>query len=102
MQQEEIILDTNSKAAGYVVELGKVNLVFAVAPGGMIGCGAFDVAALDKFKYAAAKIGSTDGSAIAGVDDLLNGVVTRANDAATACGVEPGMSGREALGKLCL
>jgi len=83
-------------ADGYVIPLGPVNLVCAVAGHGMVGCGAFDVAALDRFGYAAARVRRADG-AVADVDDLLAAEVAEANDAARRQGVAVGMDGRAAL-----
>ena len=82
---------------GYVIPLGKVNLVFAIVPEGMVGCGAFNVSVLDKFDYPAAKIGSSDGSPITTLDNLLDGIVKEANETAMKKGVKEGISGREAL-----
>lgn len=82
---------------GYVIPLEGVNLVFAIVTGGMIGCGAFDVTALDKFGYAAARIGSKDGSPISTIDDLLDGVVNAANETAAKKGIKEGLSGKDAL-----
>ena len=83
-------------ADGYVIALGPVNLVCAVAGHGMVGCGAFDVAALDKFTYAAARVRRADGP-VADVDDLLAAEVTEANEAARRLGVVVSMSGGAAL-----
>lgn len=41
MIQQKVKLK-NKTADGYVISLGKVNLVFATTPNGMIGCGAFN------------------------------------------------------------
>lgn len=83
-------------AAGYVIPLGPANLV-VVAKSWMVGCGAFDVAALDKFDYPAARVKPTRGSSIADVEDLLIGEIKDANAAAEKIGVVAGMSGKEAL-----
>ncbi len=88
---------TNKQADGYVIPLGPVNLVNVVTDIGMVGCGAFDVAALDHFGYPAARVKATRGTSIATVDDLLVGEVKDANAAASKLGVMVGMSGREAL-----
>ena len=87
----------SGEAYGYVVELKGVNLVFAVAGGGMLGCGAFNVMVLDKFDYPAATVRSTDGTPIASIGDLLAGEVNAANEAAERIGVRQGLRGREAL-----
>ncbi|MGD8513405.1 MAG: YunC family protein [Deltaproteobacteria bacterium] len=88
---------TNKQAKGYVIPLGPVNLVHVVTDMGMVGCGAFDVAALDAFGYAAARVRATRGASVANIDDLLVGEVKDANAAAVELGVRVGMSGREAL-----
>ncbi len=87
-------------ADGYVISLGPFNLVFAVTKNGMVGCGAFDVATLDKFSYPAARVTSTSGAAIATIDDLLSGTVRETNAAARSRGITIGMTGREALERM--
>lgn len=64
---------------------------------GMVGCGAFDVAALNNFGYPAARVKPSRGSSISTIDDLLVGVIKEANDAAAKMGIKVGMSGKEAL-----
>ncbi len=94
MHHEEIHL--NGKTGdGYVIPLKTCNLVFIKTPDGLLACGAIDVAALDTFNIPAARI-----SGVATLDDLLNGTVREANQHAAARGVQPGMSGRDALEKL--
>lgn len=87
----------NSDGEGFVIPAGPVNLVGVVAARGLVGCGAIDVAALEKFGYPAARVKPTSGQSIATVSDLLAGVVKEANAAAHKCGVTEGMSGKEAL-----
>jgi len=87
-------------ARGLVFPLGPANLVAVVTDNGMVGCGAFDVAALEKFQYPAARVRPSKGDSIATIDDLLEGIVKDANGPAQARGVKIGMTGREALGKL--
>lgn len=100
MIQEKVTLG-EKKADGYVIPLRKsLNLVFVVTDAGMVSCGAFDVAALDKFSYPAARVRSADGSPIVIIADLLQGVVKEANPAAIERGIEVGMSGKEALERL--
>jgi len=72
--------------------------VFVKTDTGLVGCGAFDVLALEKFGYPAAKVTTASGTpSIAGIDDLLSGEIIVANGPAKKLGVLPGMSGREAL-----
>ena len=88
---------TKKEADGYVISLGPFNLVSVNTDVGLVGCGAFDVAALDSFNYPAARVKSTKGGLIATIEDLLVGEVKDANETAIKRGVEMGMSGREAL-----
>jgi uncharacterized protein YunC (DUF1805 family) len=88
---------TRQQADGYVIPLGPVNLVNVVTDVGMVGCGAFDVAALNNFGYPAAKVRSAKGSSIATIEDLLKGIVGEVNPAAEKLGLKVGLTGREAL-----
>lgn len=96
MVHEKVKL-SNKQADGYVIPLGSINLVFVVTDKGMVGCGAFDVAALNNFNYPAVKIKSQSGKPVATIGDLLDGVVKEANSEAAKRGVTAGMSGRDAL-----
>jgi len=87
----------NREAAGYVIPLGGINLVFVATGKGLVGCGAFDVAALDRYDYPACKVKSKDGSGIKTLEDLLRAEVSQANDACMKCGVNPGMPARAAV-----
>jgi uncharacterized protein YunC (DUF1805 family) len=94
--QEKITLK-NSDATGYVIPAGPVHLVMAIAQHGMVGCGAFDVAALNNFGYPAARVKPSRGPSITSLDDLLAGEIKDANQAAIKLGIKEGMSGKEAL-----
>jgi uncharacterized protein YunC (DUF1805 family) len=87
-------------ARGFVYPLGPVNLVAVVTDLGMVGCGAFDVAALEKFGYPAARVRPANGPSVTSIPDLLAGIIKDANGPALARGVKIGMTGREALEKL--
>ncbi|MFH2013292.1 MAG: YunC family protein [Pseudomonadota bacterium] len=87
----------NEQAEGFVIPLGSLNLVGVVTDIGMVGCGAFDISALDSFSYPAARVRSEKGGPIATVDDLLSGIIKDANDGAIKREVRVGMTGREAL-----
>lgn len=88
---------TDEQADGYVIPLGPANLVFVISNSGMVGCGAFDVAALDNFAYPAARVRPTISTSISTIEDLLVGEVKDANEAAFELGVMINMTGREAL-----
>jgi uncharacterized protein YunC (DUF1805 family) len=96
MIQSKIKLN-KKQADGYVIPIGPLNLVFVVTDKGMVGCGAFDVTALNNFSYPAAKVKSKSGQPIATINDLLDGIIKDANAEATKLGITIGMSGREAL-----
>lgn len=96
MEHVEIHL-TRKKADGYVIPLGPANLVAIMTDAGMVGCGAFDIAALDSFSYPAAKVRPSIGPSIVDTDDILKGVVKEANRSAMGRGIRTGMTGREAL-----
>ena len=92
MIQKKIKL-ARKEADSYVIPFGKFNMVAIVTDMGMIGCGMFDVFALDNFDYPAAKAKSSTSGPIATVDDLLKGIIKDANKAAQNLGVKTGMTG---------
>ena len=96
MLQQKIEL-SKKQADGYVIPIGPLNLVFVVTSKGMLGCGAFDVAALNNFGYPAAKARSKSGKPIATIEDLLEGTIKEANAEASKLGISIGMSTNEAL-----
>ena len=96
MEQVEIQL-TRKIADGYIIPLGPANLVAVMTNVGMVGCGAFDVAALDSFSYPAAKVRPAIGPSIVDTDDILKGIIKEANRSALGRGVRTGMTGRQAL-----
>jgi uncharacterized protein YunC (DUF1805 family) len=92
----EIAVDVGGKrAVGYVIPMGSANIVFTTTDVGFVGCGVFDVTAFDKFNIPAAKV-----PGIATVDDLLAGAVKDVNESARQRGIQPGMTGRQALEKM--
>ena len=96
MEQVKVQL-TRKIADGYIIPLGPANLVAVVTDAGMVGCGAFDVAALDSFSYPAAKVRPAIGPSIVDADDILKGIVKEANRSALGRGIRTGMTGRQAL-----
>ena len=96
MHRENVHL-TKKVAEGFVIPLGPANLVAVKTDVGMVGCGAFDVAALDSFSYPAAKVRPSIGPSIVDVDDILKGIVKEANRSAIGRGIRTGMTGRQAL-----
>jgi len=96
MQQMNVKL-TEKVGKGFIIPLGPANLVAIRTDMGLVGCGAFDVAALDKFSYPAAKVRPAIGPSIVDTDDILTGIVSEANRSAIGRGIRNGMTGREAL-----
>ena len=96
MQEEQVLL-RNSVGRGFVIPLGPVSLVGVIAAGGLVGCGAIDVAALEKFGYPAARVRPSRGSSVSNIAELLEGVVKEANEGAKRRGVAVGMTGKDAL-----
>jgi uncharacterized protein YunC (DUF1805 family) len=88
------------QADGYIIPLGGIKLVSVVTDMGMVGCGAFDVAALNNFSYPAAKVRPSRGDSIASIEDLMAGIVKEVNPAAERLGLKAGITGREALDML--
>ena len=96
MQQTDVQL-TKKTADGFVIPLGPANLVAVKTDIGMVGCGAFDVAALDSFSYPAARVRPSSGPSITTIDDLMKGIIKEANRSAMGRGITNGMTGRQAL-----
>lgn len=87
----------NRIAEGYAIPVGSVNLVFIKTEIGMIGCGAFDIAALERFDIPAVKMKPVTGPSIATIGEILDAVVKEVNKPAAEHGITPGMTGKEAL-----
>ncbi|MFA5253723.1 MAG: YunC family protein [Methanoregula sp.] len=84
-------------AEGYIIPLGPANLVAVITDTGLVGCGAFDVAALDSFSYPAAKVRPAHGPSIVNTEDIMTGIVKETNRTAMSRGIKNGMTGRQAL-----
>ena len=91
---------THKTAEGFVIPLGPANLVAVKTDIGLVGCGAFDVAALDSFSYPAVKVRPALGPSIVTVEDILTGIVKEANRSAVGRGIKTGMTGKQALERL--
>ena len=96
MREKVKVQLARKQADGYVIPLGPINLVSVITDVGMVGCGAFDVMALDKFQVPAARVKGAAGP-VATIEDLMKAVVKDANESASKIGVRVGMTGKEAL-----
>jgi uncharacterized protein YunC (DUF1805 family) len=99
MQEERIVLP-HKNGTGYVIPLGPVNLVFITTDIGMVGCGAFDVLALDRFGYPAARARTPGGMPIVTLKDLMEGIIKDTNTQAAVRGIREGMPVQDALNLL--
>lgn len=88
------------QVTGHVIPIGPVNLVFATAENGLVGCGAIDVLALEKFHYAAAKVRPCGSASVSTIQELLSGEIVAVNKYAAEHGITIGMSGKDALARL--
>ena len=94
---EETIPLRHSDGKGFVIPLGSINLVAVVAKNGLVGCGAFDVSALNNFSYPAAKVRPVTGPSVVTISDLMSGEIKETNAAAQKYGITTGMTGKAAL-----
>jgi uncharacterized protein YunC (DUF1805 family) len=91
---------SGKKFEGHVIPIGPVNLVFARAEKGLVGCGAIDVIALEKFQVPAAKVRPVGTTSVSTIDELLAGEIVAVNQYAQPSGITIGMSGKDALIRL--
>jgi len=96
MEEQKFYLD-GEEIVGYVIPIGPVNLVFAQTSQGLVGCGAIDVIALEKFAIPAVKVRPTTADSVRNIDDLLKGTVALVNTYAKEAGITPDMTGEDAL-----
>ena len=75
--------------------------VIVVAEKGLVACGVIDMNVMSEFGAAIAVSHGTPESPLVTTDDLLQARIMEVTPAATDCGVAVGMTGREALEKLC-
>ena len=99
MEEQKFSLD-GTEVTGHIIPIGQVNLVFAQTKRGLVGCGAIDVIALEKFNIPAVKVRPTTADSVRNIDDLLKGIVVVVNSFAKEAGISPDMTGEEALRQL--
>ena len=91
MQTHELILNGKTVST-HLIELPGAPLLVARGAKGFVMCGYLDIAAADKFNTAAAVV-----RGVKTIDELLAKPVAAVSRAAEELGVQPGMTGREAL-----
>ncbi len=67
---------------------------------GLVGCGIYDLACADEFRFAFALAKGTPERPLVEPEDLLPARIVRVSQAAREMGVREGMTGEEALGLL--
>ena len=87
-------------ATGVSVVWDEGQLVFIVAPKGLVACGAIDSEVLDKFNFAITVSEGTVERPLVTPDDLLKAKVMKLTKRAEELGIKIGMSGKQALEKL--
>ena len=90
---------TGGSAVGIVVELPRTRLVAVATERGYIMCGALDVDVLNT-RLAARQVLAGRAFGVRSIDDLLAAPLADVTDAAREEGIQPGMTGREALERL--
>ena len=85
----------NETVEAYTVPMQTCNLVFAIRGNALLACGAFDLAALEKFNVAAAKV-----TGVSCAEELLAGRVQAVNRCAVERGVSIDELGGDALLKM--
>ena len=91
---ETIILDGN-RFDGYAIPSGNTFILVIKAKNGLLGCGYISLETAERVGDAVAIV-----SGVKNCDDMLNAQVKSVSSAAAKLGVEPGMSGRDALLKM--
>ena len=92
---EKIIVDGVTMEAG-CMSIGEINILLIKTAKGALGCAYLNMAAAEKFDHALAIV-----SGVANYDDMLKAEIKSVSSAAAEMGVTVGMSGKEALLKMC-
>ena len=89
---ETLDIDGHGFRADEIPVMGTTKLLLIQGSRGMLGCGYVSLGAAEKFGHALAIV-----KGVASYDDMLAASVQEVSSAASALGVQPGMTGREAL-----
>ena len=98
---EQRVLETphgQAVGASYRWEGGQYCAIHA--PRGLIGCGVYDIGCANEFGMAFAIAKGTPEKPLFEPEDLYEARIVAASEPARALGIEEGMTGMEALGKL--
>lgn len=86
------IIINNQEFYGIRIQTSHANILMIKGKQGFVGCSYFDVDAADSLKEPMAVV-----TGVKTYDDLLKAKVVKVSHAALALGVQPGMTGQEAL-----
>jgi len=89
---EQIIIENKTFRGDCIPLPNNINLLVIQGNKGMLGCGYVSMDAAEKFGHALAIV-----AGVAAFDDMQKATVTKVSTAAAALGIQPGMSGKEAL-----
>lgn len=95
MKTVDIPLGKGKLATGIEITLPEANMVLALGKKGYLMCGYLNLEVCEKFKGCAAVI-----RGVTNVKELLEGKVAAVTQKAKRLGLEPGMTGLQALKKL--
>jgi uncharacterized protein YunC (DUF1805 family) len=98
VERTAIELD-GGRAEGLTVHLPRTTLIVASTEVGYVMCGALDVRLLDE-RLAARGIVAARAVGVRTLRELLDAPIDDLTRAAAALGIHPGMTGREALGRM--
>ncbi|MCM8770617.1 MAG: YunC family protein [Candidatus Omnitrophica bacterium] len=87
----------NGQVEGVQVKWTGFNILLFAGGKGFLGCGAFDLEALDKFGVACAIVESSPENPIGTLERFLERKIARLNSRAQALGIKPGMDCSNAL-----
>jgi len=94
-------VESERPALGLEVSWDGGQYVQIIAQKGVVTCGVVDMAVMEKFGAAMALTRGTPEKPLRTVADLLAARILEVTSAAAALGVKEGMSGKEALARLC-
>ncbi len=81
---------------GFCLPVPPSNLIFITASGVFLGCGFFDMRTFNKLRIAAVRI-----TGVSTLEELLAGKITELTESAETSGVCIGMTGYDALLRIC-
>ncbi|MBN1794329.1 MAG: DUF1805 domain-containing protein [Candidatus Omnitrophica bacterium] len=85
---------------GAKLDWGVFSLLILTAPKGFLGCGIFDLDAVERFGFACGIVESTPDNPIGTLERMIGRKVVRINQKARSLGVTEGMGALEAIERM--